>query len=82
MTNNSIRASSDERLVLAAQKTANDIMILMLASHTRSNVNDPSFNVMLGLFFGLANIYWAVTGNDARGLGPQNLLKWANELKS
>ena len=82
MTNNSIRASSDERLVLAAQKTANDIMILMLAAHTQSDVRDPSFNVMLGLFFGLANIYWAVTGEDARLLGPQNLLKWANELKS
>jgi len=82
MTNNSIHASADARLVLAAQKTANDIMILMLASHTRSDINDNSFNVMLGLFFGLANIYWAVTGEDARRLGPDGLLKWANELKS
>jgi hypothetical protein len=70
-----------ERLILAIQQVADDIIHLMTVPPHRVPTTDPAGQQIIGMFLVLGRLYWAITGTTFQTKDPKKILQWAHSLK-
>lgn len=77
-----VSADPTERLIMAIQQIAEDIVTLMTVPPHRVPTTDPVGQQIIGMSLVLGRLYWAITGdNDWHKKDPKHILSWANSLK-